>query len=750
MALGCLTRSSPPATLLALLLAGAGVSARSQDTVLVAKVEVVQVDVVVTDPHGELVRDLARGDFELLEDGRPQRVTHFLVAGRSSAAPAVPSPAPEAAAPEERATPAERASGPGRHVVLVVDDLHIAPGNLEYAKQALRRLVGEFAEADDNIALVTTGSPRVILQPTRDRAVIRQAIGRLRVREAIVAPARGSQMTPAQAELILGGDRSALQLAARTLIAEPGSMLDTTSPQAAVEAPAGAVPTAPGVDAEAKERVAAREAERQARAILAEALRFSAATLGVIDDVLRSLSPLPGRKLCLLVSDGFLVGTRTSEERTRDLQRIVDTATRSGAVVYALDSHGLVSTGGDASVGGTGVSPGLQAQVERRTEQLLRETLKAVADDTGGFLVRGTNDLAAGLRRMLEDNETYYLMAYEPSNTKRDGRFRRIQVRLPRHPGFTLRTRKGYFAPDDRRRARKPDQPAGAGPLASVIAPGPLDDAEARAVLNAPIPANGIPVRLTTDYLDLPPAGPQAVVRAHVDLAGLRWQEVQGRQQAALELVGGVYDAGGNPVGSPFGRRAELDLTPAEYKRATKTGLQYQQLVPLGPGRFQVRLVARELKLAQLGGAAQWVEIPDLGEKTLAMSGVFLSSSAPTTAGAPADGAVGTETVRDVHTLRRFKRSESLYFQLYVYNPLVDEKGASDVVLQAQIWSAGKVIAASKPQPATLRQKDGVPLPETNGMSLEGLTPGSYELRVVVVDRKANATTFRRVDFSVE
>ena len=85
--------------------------------------------------------------------------------------------------------------------------------------------------------------------------------------------------------------------------------------------------------------------------ILAEDLRFSEITLTQLDDVLRSLASLPGRKLCLLVSDGFLVGTGTSDEQTRHLRAVIDAATRSGAVVYALDAHGLTTTGGDASAG---------------------------------------------------------------------------------------------------------------------------------------------------------------------------------------------------------------------------------------------------------------------------------------------------------------------------------------------------------------------------------------------------------------
>jgi VWFA-related protein len=729
-------RSPLDGALVVMLLAGAAGPARPQSAVLGTRAEVVRLDVVVTDAQGELVRNLAREDFQVLEDGKPQRITQFLLATTNSAPGREPAPA--APTPETRAEPAEGV-GPGRHIVVVFDDLHIAPNNLDYAKDALKRFVDEFAAANDGVALVTTSGPGGIQQLTLDRAVLKQAIQSFTNREATVMPSQGSQMTPVQAELVLRGDQTALQLATRTLIEEPGSTFaGGRTPQAAVEAGAGFASA--GTNPE--EVAAAKEAQRQARGVLNEALRFSSITLGRIDDVLRSLASLPGRKICLLVSDGFLVGMATSEERTRDLRRIIDAATRSGAVVYSLDARGLVSTVTDAGTGGGVQQAGLQERVSRLAEQEFRETLQVLADDTGGFLVRGTNDLAGGLRRMLADNDAYYLMAYEPANTKRDGRFRKIEVRLSRHKDFTIRTRKGYLAPDERKRGGKPEVAAG---RASASVPLPIDEAEARSALGAPIPPNGIPVRLAADYIEIPPGGPQAMVRVHVDLAGLRWQEVGGRHQAAVELLGGVYDATGNPVGAPFGKRADLDLSSGEYKRAMEAGFQYQLQVPLRPGRYEVRLVAREKKVASLGGAAQWVEIPDLGDNKLAMSGVFLSSATP----GAATGS-GDETFRDAHAVRRFRPGESLYFQLYVYNPRLDEKGASEVVLQAQIFSGTKVVAVSKPQAASLRAKDGVPLPETNGMPLEGIAPGRYELKVVVVDRKANATIFRRVDFTVE
>jgi hypothetical protein len=178
-------------------------------------------------------------------------------------------------------------------------------------------------------------------------------------------------------------------------------------------------------------------------------------------------------------------------------------------------------------------------------------------------------------------------------------------------------------------------------------------------------------------------------------------------------------------------------------------GLDFQQQLPLEAGRYQIRVVAQDPEGQTVGGATQWIEIPNLAERKLTLSGVFLSSSPSSLGGTASNAAAGALATRDAHALRRFKRTDGLYFQFYVYNPTVDDQGAADAVIQAQIWSQSKVVAASKPQPATQLVKDGVALPQGNGMSLESLAPGPYELRIVVVDRKANATASRNIDFTV-
>jgi VWFA-related protein len=174
--------SKRPLLLLAVAALAAAAPAQ-QPTLPPARAELVQLDVVVTDAQGELVTDLAAEDFEVLEEGKAQRLSHFTKVGRGAS-----SKRPDPAAPVEVTPPPEApaAPPPPRHVVVVVDDLHISPFGIERTKDALRRFVDDVTPAGDQVALVTTAAPPVIEQLTTDRAVLRAAIARLTARQASV------------------------------------------------------------------------------------------------------------------------------------------------------------------------------------------------------------------------------------------------------------------------------------------------------------------------------------------------------------------------------------------------------------------------------------------------------------------------------------------------------------------------------------------------------------------------------------
>ena len=157
--------------------------------------------------------------------------------------------------------------------------------------------------------------------------------------------------------------------------------------------------------------------------------------------------------MIFLVSDGFLTGVGHGTSTTYDIRRIADAATRSGVVIYSLDTRGLHATPPIAPAWSparaTGGNSGLVDAMQRRGIAANSDSMNALAADTGGFLVENSNDLRGGLKEILDDTEVYYVLAYEPTERKSDGSFRKIEVKLPEASGVRVRTRSGYFAPAD-------------------------------------------------------------------------------------------------------------------------------------------------------------------------------------------------------------------------------------------------------------------------------------------------------------
>jgi VWFA-related protein len=663
--------------------------------------ELVQLDAVVTGPDGRCVGGLSPSDFEIFEDGKKQTVSHFAEESRAGFRGSDErAPAGAAAAPSSATVPA---APRGRRLVVAFDDLHTTAGNLAAAKAAMSRFVDEQISPDDWVALVSTsGNVGVFQDFTRDPRALHRAIDRLVSRYVPVEPGGTPYLSEFQAELIDSNtDPEALRVAVQEILQTEDYLGD----------------------------VGAREkAYAQARRMAFEIQARTGRALGALEAVVRGLAPVPGRKIVVLVSDGFLVGLGgAAEGHAFDVRRIVDAATRSGVVLYALDTRGLVADvpGGDASFRGPGVlaAPGARASLQSRGNEALKQSLNALAEDTGGFLVQNTNDLGAGLGRILRDNEVYYLLAYEPTNPARDGKFRKLQMRLAGRPDLRVRTRTGYFAPNDRR-------------------PPPEETPEARRerelgqALSSLFPLDGVPMRMSADFIDLPPAGPQAVVRARLDVSGVPFEPRADRYEADVEIAVAVYDEKGDLVGSVSGERAQLSLTEDSYRRALAQGLTLQRTVPLPPGRYQVRIAAREATRSLLGSAHAWVEIPDVASRPLTLSSVFLL----------ADSGEGTQAagLDDAQVDRRFGRSQGLHYVVQVYEP---PPGQADVVLQAQVWR-GKQLVGVTPEHPLAAGPEGRKWSER--VSLAPFEPGSYELAVIVTDRTTRNRAERRIGFRVE
>ena len=490
--------------------------ARAQDTpvpTFPAAAELVQVDVVVTGVDGEPVRDLRREDFELLEDGRPQSISHFAVGTASRPAAAAGRPATAATT---RAAPGAPAPA-GRTIVLVFDDLHLGASRLAAAKSEATRFLLEQVGPRDQVALVTTSGIRGVYEPlTRDRSALVRAVDRVTLQD------RGSRMrfgspyiSEHQAEQIdrfgelASAGNEAFELAVSQFMAEFWVSRDAAIMMV-------------------RERV---------RSVLEEGARYTRASLSMIETTVRSLAPMPGRKVVLLLSEGFFLGRATLSQSAYDLRRITDAATRSGVVIYSIDAGGLTvpAPGGDITERFLGAaSVAVRADVDSGQDENRREGMRAVAEETGGFAVLNNNDIGAGLKRILDDNEVYYLLAYDPVSPRRAGRFRSIKVRLPARPNLVARTRKGYFEPRGTPSATKPKGTSAKRAAAEV-------QERVQDAFTSIVPLRGLPVHLAVDFIDLPDVGPTVVVNVDVDVASLRRREVRDRHRGSVEVVGLIW-----------------------------------------------------------------------------------------------------------------------------------------------------------------------------------------------------------------
>ena len=412
---------------------------KQDDTTIRIATELVQIEVIVTDKVGKPMRDLKREDFELKEDGKPQDVSYFSVGTATTPARWIVTEAKAKAkdAPPTPVTPVLESRAAqnqsGRYIVLTIDDLHLSFGNLVYARQALTKFVDEQITNDDQVALITTsGQLGLHQQFTNNREILKRAINRLAFAERRVSTNSSDvpRLTPYQAELIENNDREALALAINDIMTK---MPGTTR------------------------QMADSQARGSARMVVAENTSITKATLGTLENIIRSLRTLPGRKTMVMLSDGFLLGG-FSQGATYDVRQITDAATRAGVVIYALDTRGLIAMpeAFDASQPGFGNEqpPGARMSMESSAIEANRDGLNALSRDTGGFPIFNNNDLSLGLQKIIADTEVYYLLAFEPLVSYRDGRFRKLEVRVKNHPEYKVRSSKGYFAPDDKAEVR--------------------------------------------------------------------------------------------------------------------------------------------------------------------------------------------------------------------------------------------------------------------------------------------------------
>ena len=652
-------------------------------------VDAIRLDVVVTDEDGNLVTDLTAEDFEVRQDGKLQEIT----LARYVPVDVAPSPALDSRA--LATTTAAPVTG-GRRlargdvqrtIVIVVDDLGIAWENMEPTRKALRKFVAEHVQPTDLVALVKTSiNAGIAQQLTLDRRVLNAAIEQVKW---------------------LGFSRrgitsfNALNAALPTSSGTPG----------------------PGVGANfGFDRSDPTDLGRVDQ--LREEMS-SAGTLGMLQMAIRGVRELPGRKAVVFISEGFPLierdpdGTYQPAFLVHDrLERVVDLAMRMGVVLYTLDPRGLV-TGGLNAEDNTSFMPGPDvtpaANERRRFLFETQESLRFLAEQTGGRVIINNNDLVLGLKRISDDMRGYYVIGYTPPDDTfaprgKTPRFHPVSVKVKR-PGLRVRTRKGFLGVSDPERTPPPDTPRQAL-LDAALSPFAVSDIPVRATLIPGYDARGTPS-----------------VRAllHIDPRGLTFTaDDSGRRVATAEVFGMLFDQLGAPT---TGRTAQftVDLDPRADLATLDAGIVYSLVVPVAkPGGYQARFSVRDATTGALGAAGEFVDIADVKKGHFALSGVVLGEEVRDAAADTGDATLSRDSDP---ALRIFNQGARLVYSYEIYNANVP------VETRVVVWRDGKpffsappstIVAPTKKQPA--RVAGGIKLGEK-------MPPGDYVFQVTATTR---------------
>lgn len=647
----------------------------------------IQVDVTVTDSRGKIITDLKRDEMEIYENGKKQPISNFSFVSNvrerveqpekvDRNAPVVP-------------TAAIKQENVRRTVALVVDDLTLSFESTYYVRRALRKFVDEQMQEGDLVAIIRAGAGIGALQQfTSDKRMLYAAIEKVRWNPA-GAGGIGA-FAPLEAKDDTGEEEEEPQPGERTQEGREREFNDFRSNY------------------------------------------FVTGTLGAVNYVVRGMSELPGRKSIMLLSDGFRLfnkdasGSIESSRIMASLRKLIDQANRSSVVIYTLDPRGLQYTGLTAADNTGGRTPEQVGQAMSDRGNDLRETqdgLVYLARQTGGFAVINNNDLSGGIRRVLDD-QSYYLVAYEPDEETFDPktrRFNRLDIKVLRK-GARVRYRSGFFGISDDNTAKTNDSTRG-----NLVH-----------ALTSPFAVNEIAVRLNTMFGVQKGQVPFVRSLLHVSAKDISFTDTpDGKKIATFDVLAVGFGDNGVPV-DQLAKSYTMTLTKERYDEFLQRGFVYDIVFPVKkPGAYQLRIALKDTKTNKIGSANQYIDVPNLKKKRLTLSGLAIENlteaayaKRAANNGVPTPG--DSQPLIDT-ALRQFKPGSILNFGLAVHN----YKVATGLTSKVSLYKDGKIVFSGEPKPLTFQPVDGA-MPFLSSLGLpKNMILGEYALQVDITDTNA-------------
>ena len=669
-----------------------------------AQSELVLVNVSARDRSGNLVRDLKPEDFTILEDNKPQKVSTFDVENMEET-PSVttqqvnllsttPKKARAASANPNAASSAEEQALKDRRLIILFFDLSaMQPDEIERSAQAAQNYVDKQMQPADLVSVVSLGNTITVNQDfTTDRAQLKKVLEGFNVG----AGAGFEEGTTGSTEGTPDSGNSF------TVDDTEYNIFNT---------------------------------DRRL-----EALRT----------VAQQVASVPQKKALIYFSSGM---DRTGIENESELRSAVNAAVLANMSIYTMDIRGLqaLPPGGEAQNASLrGISPysGAATMNALNSNFTTQETLVSLAADTGGRAYLDSNDFSRVFRGVQDDTAMYYLLGYHSTNLARDGRFRRITVRVNR-PGVKLEYRKGYYAAADFRHSNKEDR-----------------ERQLEEELASDLPSTDLPVYLATGYFRLADNRYYVPISLIVPGSEIPFTSSKDQDKATLDVAGLVTDEKKVPAGAI---RDTVKLAVNTSNEVRRKNVQYDNGVVLPPGTYHLKIVVRENQSGRMGSFETDFTIPDLKSTPLKMSSVLLASQMLPAGKHDANNPLVSNGSAIVPSVTRvFSTGQHLYFYYEVYDP-ARSKAANETASGRNRNSNAKAAGAEPKNPVRLLSSVSffqgdvkayeTPLVELHDVSipnrhaavfqldvpLSQLKPGFYTCQVNVIDDAAGHFVFPRV-----
>ncbi len=447
----------------------------------------------------------------------------------------------------------------------------------------------------------------------------------------------------------------------------------------------------------------------------------------------QSLAKINEKKSLLYFSGGI---SRDGIENEASLRSAINAAVRADLAIYSVDTRGLqaVTAFSDASTGslrGQSGFNGAALTTNMNANFANQEVMGTLSSDTGGKAFFDSNDFAPAFAQVQKDNSAYYAIGFHSTNPARDGKYRKLTVKIDR-PGLKLEYRPGYYAPADFRHSGKEDR-----------------EQELQDQLASDLPATDMAVYMDAMYFRLDENRFYMPVSLVVPGSQIPFVKGGDKDKATLDIIGAVLDEAQRPVGR-VRDTVKLNLDPS--LQARQKNIQYTTSFNLPPGKYQLKFVVRENQTGRMGSFIAEVMLPDLKKAPLKMSSIVLASQREPSKKDDPLVRNGEEYVPNISHV--FRQDQHMYLLYEIYDPS-HEKPAEGAPKEAKsaidlLSSLELIQGSTKVYETPIVQAKSINVEGRDAVSIEldvplsALKPGSYVCQLNVIDDAAGSFAFPR------